>query len=256
MTESEKKAAYNLRKAADQVRKRAENPLAFSELDQGYVTFCFDDLRTDQDSICSIFEMYGYPVCLAAIPKEFSKIGKGLKEARGSYTPGMTMLEVARKVVELGGEILVHNAKPITQENNTDFLFMYVSFILSKQSIENAGFAPRGFIGAGGKGRIIQTPEIEQWLVGNYDYATNGTAEVYQLRRRDLNGEWNNLKKLIDKAVENHTWLRICGHDYSSGDGKTFRNEKDLMELLQYCKDAGVRVVTFSYMYDHFVSPE
>ena len=249
MTESEKRNSYDLQEASEEV---GNNGIRLAEPDQAYITFCFDDLRTDQDSICSIFEMFHYPVCLAAIPARFSKIGTGLKEPRGSFFPGMTMLEVAQKVVELGGEVLVHNTKPITEQTNTDFLFMYDSFVLSKQSLQNAGFSPRGFVGAGGEGKVSQTPEIEQWLLGNYDYATNGSSEVYQLKRYDINIYWDELRDFIDEAIENKSWLRICGHDYSTGKGKSFRNEEDLIELLQYCKEKGVHVVTFEYMYDHF----
>ena len=245
-------SGYDLAKAAALVAKRAQHPIRFAQLDQGYVTFCFDDLRSSQDSICSLFEQFGYPVCLAAIPENFSCVATGLQQNRGSYYIGMTMLEVARKAVDLGGEVLVHNTRPITEQTNTEYGFMYDSFVRSKQSIENAGFHPRGYIGAGGTGRITRTQEIEQWLIGNYDYATNGTSEVYSLKRHDINSEWDRLREMIDQAVEEKTWLRIVGHSYDEGGGKTFRNEQDLVDLLQYCKDRGIQVVTFAYMYDHF----
>lgn len=55
-------------------------------------------------------------------------------------------------------------------------------------------------------------------------------------------------------AKENKTWLSFMCHSYAYGNGETFTGEDDLRDLLSFCKENGVAVVTCSYMFDRFSS--
>ena len=254
---SEEKKVYNLLLADEMLHVRSLNPFRFKLFDQGYVTFVFDDLIQDLDSIAAVFEEYGYPMVLAAIPSRIENTAAGLAEKKGSYSPGMLMKDVMKTVVELGGEIMVHNTEPvITESNQYDHDFMYEYFIQAKKDLENAGFSPRGIIRAGGKGAINKSEEIERWLIGNYEYSNMGVSDNYMLERKSINRLAYEVKNDIRFAKESNTWIRFMCHGYAFGNGETFRNERDLRELLDYCRDTGIEVVTYAYMYDHFGSTE
>ena len=83
----------------------------------------------------------------------------------------MSVKEVCDRVVILGGEILAHNSSPVINVTNQyDYDFMHKYFITTKKQLEVNGYNVRGIIRAGGTGAISGTPEIEKWLIGNYEY--------------------------------------------------------------------------------------
>lgn len=238
------------------------NPFKYKPFDKGYVSFVFDDLRSQQDSIASIFELYDMPLCLAAIPSRMGVIANGLTQARGSFTPGMYMYEVVEKVVQNGGETMAHNSVVINRENQYDYDVMWNYFVYTKQRLENwlSRTGPiRGIIRAGGSNQISSSREIERWLYANYEYSDLGNhpeMECYHLNRVNINQPLATIKSLIDDCERNKTWLRFYGHDYDYGGGTTLTGEQDLMDILDYVASKNVGVATFAHMYDTFRSTQ
>ena len=247
---------YSLSVADALIRQEKKNPFQLAALDKGYVTFVFDDLMNEIDSIASIFEQYQMPLCLAAIPAKMSQRATWLEQTRGSFTPNMLKSEIMRVVVSNGGEILAHNTAPVVNVTNQyDYDFMYGYFVKCKKAIEEEGFRVRGIIRAGGTGAISGTPEIERWLIGNYEYSNIGSAENYNKDRININQPLNDLKAAIQDAYTNHTWLRIMGHGYGAEHlGDYLPDEAALEAILDYCNTLGITVCTYAYIFDNFSS--
>lgn len=249
--------AYNLYVADALIREARKNPFRFAALDRGYVSFVFDDLLTDLDSIAATFEEYGYPMGIAAIPDRLDYRATSLTAARGSFKPGMAMREIMAAVAANGGEIMAHNSSPVVSaDNQDDYEFMYGYFVQAKRDLEAAGFFPRGLIRAGGDGAISATPQIERWLIGNYEYSNIGTAVNYSQDRVSINRTSDVVKADILDAYNNKRWVRFMCHGYSFGGGATFASEADLRSILDYCKQLGVAVVTYADIFDRFSSSE
>lgn len=246
--------AYDLNIACQLIRHEKQNPFVFDTFDKGYVTFIFDDLRDDIDSIASIFELYNFPVCLASIPDKMGTTCTFLQQTRGNFTPGMTKKEVMQQVVANGGEILTHNTSVITAETQFDYNFMYDHFVTSKQALQDAGFEVRGFITAGGANAITRTPEIHKWLVGNYDYSDAGLTANHDLRRYTIQITQAEMKAKLLDAYNNHKWLRFSAHDYAHGESGTFMGEEDLIDTLEYCQSIGIEVATMATVFDRYAN--
>jgi len=243
------------------IRDALRNPFVLKPLDKGYVSFVFDDLRDQTDSIASIFELYNMPLCLACIPARMGVIGTGLTQARGNFVPGMYMYDVVKQVITNGGEALVHNSTVLNRYNQFDYDTMFSYFFDSRTDLEHWGEPyvgkVRGIIRAGGADMISNSPEIDRWLYNEYDYSDMGyhpEMENYTWERTTINRPLSEIKSLIDDAVTNKTWLRFYGHDYSYGEGETLTGEQDLMDILDYVQSSGITVVTYGYMYDTFGS--
>ena len=255
--ENETNREYNLRLADEMIRVRKLNPFLLSPLEQGYVTFVFDDLTKDLDAIAAVFEEYGFPIVIAAIPSRLDESADGLEAERGSYRPGMLMRDIMKTAVELGGEIMAHNDDlVVTEENQYDHFMMFDYFIKAREDLEEAGFSPRGIIRSGGKGSINYSDETERWLIGNYEYSNMGIARNFALERKSINRLPAEVKSDIKEAYETNGWLRLMCHGYKFGQGETFRNETDLREILDYCRYLGIPVVTYAYMIDTYGSTE
>ena len=231
-----------------------EDTFSWQTFDDGYVSFVFDDLRHDIDKIAAIFEEYEYPLCIAAIPAALSFTADGLTEENGSFQPNMMMRDVCTQVEENGGEIMTHNISVITNTTQENENFLYNYYILAKQVLEGEGYTIRGIIRAGGEGQIDRSSITEAWAYGNYDYSDFGYTPQHQLDRITLNQEVTYIKTHIDRAKENHTWIRFMGHDFEYGNGFSFKDENDLREILDYCQYKEINVVTYAYMYDNFGS--
>ncbi|MBR6424478.1 MAG: hypothetical protein IKS29_00810 [Oscillospiraceae bacterium] len=246
---------YNLNMASKLVELEQRNPFRMLELDKGYVSFVFDDLWTDLDLVAAIFEEYGYPLGVAAIPENLGRTANGLSQSRGSFTPGMGMPQVVNQILANGGEVFAHNDPWVTETNQWDYAFMYDYFVSCKQKLEAAGFHPRGILRAGGTGRLHDSDEIQRWLVGNYEYSDMGSSLPQYMfdRIATVNAPFSTIQSQIRAAKANKQWLRFGGHSFQY-QSDSFTREEDLAAILQCCQDEGVEVVTFGYMVDHFGS--
>ena len=245
---------YPLNIAEALVREAKKNPFEFSTFDKGYVTFVFDDTRSDMDLVASIFAEYDFKLGLATIPSHLNQTCNGLNEPSQGYTPGMTRKAVCDRVVALGGEILSHNGAVINQERQYDYDFMYNYFVQTRKDLEANGYKVRGIIRAGGTGSISHTPEIEKWLIGNYEYSNQGTAINYSQDRANIASGVDAAKTLILNAYNNHTWAKFMGHGIASTTSGNQISVSDLREILSYCQTLGIAVVNYSDMFDNFSS--
>ena len=234
------------------IREKNRNPFEFKTFDKGYISIVFDDLRNDIDLVASIFAEFNYPLCISAIPQHLNNMASGLKTASNGFETGMRMKAIMQKVVENGGEIFSHNIDVVTIENQYDYDFMYSYFTNNKKILTDNGFNVRGLIKAGGEGAIDKTTEIEKWLLLNYDYSNQGTAVNYSHDRIYLNQPVNTIKNIISDAITNKKWIQLYGHTLTGQEG--YISESNLREILQYCKDNNVDIVTYSYIFDNYSS--
>lgn len=232
------------------IREAKRNPFEWKSYDKGYVSFVFDDLRDSIDHFAAVFEEYGIPICIAAIPARRYFQASGLTEPKGSYTVGMDMRQVMQTAQGLGGEIMTHNSIVINSRNQYDYSTMYEYFVNSKDTLEELNLTVRGIIRAGGPDQISRSPEIERWLVAEYDYSNMGYTLNHTLERESINQPVADIKALIHNAATNHDWVRFMLHDYDYGD--YFTDETVLREILDYCVSEGVAVVTYAHMFDTF----
>lgn len=248
--------AYNLNIADALIAENKKNKFCMKTLDKGYISFVFDDLKNNIDSVAAVFEEYDMPLCIAAIPDRLNVKATGLNAASQSFTVGMSMSEVMAQVVTNGGEILSHNTEVVTATNQYDYDFMYDYFVNSKSSLENAGFTIKGLIRAGGTGAINNSTEIDRWLIGNYSYSNMGTLPQYSFERISINQPIADIKTAIDNCATNKTWIRFMCHDYNYDGGQTFYSETILREILTYIGTKDAEVVTYEDMIDEFGTDE
>lgn len=248
------KVAYDLGIADGLIRAEKRNPFAFAPFDRGFVTFVWDDLRSDIDLVASIFAEYGFPIDIGAIPSKLSDTASGLQAASHGYTVGMTMLEVCEQVVADGGEIMAHDNTIVTSDNQFDYDFMYNHYVETRKQLERAGFNIRGFMRAGG-GTVSHTPQIERWLIGNYEYSNDGVAVNYYQDRVTIDVDLDTLKARVLAAKTNHTWVRFMCHQLwpSENQGIT---ETTLRALLDYIVEIGLDVVTYADVFDDYSSSQ
>ena len=254
------------------LRAMGRTPFAFKPFDEPMVSFVFDDLRSDLDLTASIFAEYGVPLCVAAIPENLDNQASGLASASQGYDPNMTMREIMNKIVEDGGEIMAHGSTPITDTNQHDDDFMRQYFVTSKETLEAAGYKVRGLIRVGNSGTLVAsrpTELIEEWLAGCYDYSNMGdnvdttAADPYYM---ETNYSVNRvlfsstsvaaIKAQIDAAIQSPKWLVYGGHQVSGSGSAADFPEAALREILSYCANNNVRVVTWAYVFDHYSGTE
>jgi len=248
------KAAYDLGTADALVRAEKRNPFAFAPFERGFVSFIWDDLRSDIDLVASIFAEYGFPIDIAAIPANLSNTASGLQTASHGYTVGMTMQEVCEQVVADGGEIMAHTGSIVTSENQYDYDFMYDHYVEPKKQLERAGFNIRGFMRVGG-GTVTHTAEIEKWLIGNYEYSNDGVAVNYRQDRVTIDTDLTTLKARVLEAKTNHTWVRFMCHQLWSTENQGI-TETNLRALLDYIVEIGLDVVTYADVFDDYSSSQ
>lgn len=256
--------SYSLDIAATLLRQERRNLFKMKPYPSGYLSFVFDDLWTDLDSVASLFEQYGYPLCVSAIPDNLGRTGDGLSTTRGNFTPGMNMLDIVNQIVANGGEVFAHNTEVIGyDEDRFNYDFMYNYYIETKKTLESNGFKIRGLISSGGTahdGSAVArgTEEQNLWLIGNYEYGSGGSLPQYSTytQRTTINQSVEDIKAVILDAYTNHKWIPFMCHSYTFGGGITFTGESDLIEILDYIDSLQIPVVTYAYMFDHYGSTE
>ena len=252
-----KAKAYDLSMADALVRAEKRNPFVFSAFDHPYISFVWDGPYPDLDKVAAIFKGYNYPICVGAMPSFMYATANGLSETTNGYTVGMTMPALLAKIVENGGEIMVHPDGYVTTINQDDYDNMYQCFVGDKEAIESYGFTVRGYVRHGGIDNIANgTPQIERWLIGNYEYGNQGTAVNFNLGRHSIADTLDNLKAKVDAAVAANGWLRFMCHNFDTTSPNGV-SEETLVALLNYIQSiSGVNVVTYATMFDTFSSSQ
>lgn len=211
-------------------------------LDKGYVTFVLDDCRGDMDSVADLFEEYEIPLCIGAIHDQLYNSTSGGKESR---------LDVCRRVVQNGGEILAHNAEPLTEELLDDFQTKSEHFYKDKKYLEAYGFKVQGIILAGGEGQVAGSEKSDAWVRTYFNYSDlygiQEKGEPYYHQRLWLINCKDNYKKIINDAVENKQWVSFFFHEFAEVD------KEKVEEILQYVSSMSkekLEVTNYSTIYE------
>lgn len=204
-------------------QKKSWNNQIEKPMDKAYITFVIDDCRADMDLVADVFEEYQIPLNIAAIYQQFYNSSSKGQEST---------LEVCRRVVKNGGEILAHNATPLTEELLADFQTNQEHFYKDKKYLEAFGFDVQGIILAGGKGQVVGSRESDMWTRTHFAYSDlyglEAKGEPYYHQRVFLAECKDNYKEIIQDAVEQKQWISFYFHDFSEVD------EEKLREILQY----------------------
>ena len=232
------------------------DPIIYSELDKGYITFVNDDSRPGVNEFADLFISKNTPLCFAAIADNLLNNASDLTETR---------LDVALRVQEAGGEILAHNAPVVTMETINNKEFMYKYFVTQKQLLTRMGLNVNGIILAGGSGQVVGSPLTAKWASAMYKYSdllgeknntTLGIDSVYYHSRGGLNNYNNDVEKIkadIDKAIEEKTWKVFYFHD--SGEVSLETLEK-ILNYINSKNNNEVEIVTYNTMYEKFAKRE
>lgn len=195
-------------------------------LDKAYITFVLDDCRPDMDEVADLFEEYNIPLCIAAITEHFYYPASKGEESR---------LQVCRRVVKNGGEILAHDGVALTQELLEDFPTKYKHFYKDKKYLEAYGFDVQGIILAGGEGQVVGSQESDAWIRTHFDYSdlygVEEKGEPYYHKRVWMINCKDNYQEIIQEAVENKQWVSFFFHEFAEVD------KEKISEILQYVSD-------------------
>lgn len=227
-----------------------KDPTLYKKLDKAYITFVNDDTRPGMDAYADLFISKNVPLVLATVPSALLDNASSQEETR---------LDVARRVEAAGGEIMAHNAVPLTQEGFSDYNTMYSFFIRTKQTFNYYGFDVNGIILSGGTGQVTGAKESEEWVSSIYSYSDLYGVEykqkeialdsVYYHRRGGLGNFQNDVEKIkqsIDKAIEEKSWTVFYFHDANEITTDT------LGQVLDYVNSKSedeIEVVTYKEMY-------
>lgn len=192
-------------------------------LDKAYVTFVLDDCRGDMDAVADLFEEYDIPLCIGAIYNQFYNSTSQGKESR---------LDVCRRVVQNGGEILAHNAETLTEESLDDFQTKSEHFYKDKKYLQAYGFEVQGIILAGGEGQVVGSKKSDAWVRTYFNYSdlygVEEKGEPYYHQRLWLINCKDNYKEIINDAIENKQWVSFYFHEFAEID------KEKVEEILQY----------------------
>lgn len=220
-------------------KNNSEHPL-----DKAYITFVLDDCRADMDSVADLFEEYDIPLNIGAIHSQFYNPTSKGEESR---------LEVCQRVVKNGGEILAHNAIPLTEELLNDFQTKYEHFYKDKKNLEAYGFDVQGIIFAGGEGQVVGNKESDMWVRTYFNYSdlygVEEKGEPYYHQRIWLINCKENYQEIIQEAVQNKQWVSFYFHEFAEVD------EKKMREILQYVSNISekeLEVTNYATIYEKF----
>ena len=229
----------------------------YQKLDKAYITFVNDDTRPAVDTYADLFIEKQVPLVLATVPE-------ALIENASSGTE--TRLEVARRVQQAGGEIMAHNATPLTEDGLSDYSTMYSFFVRTKQLFNDYDLDVNGIIVSGGTGYVAGIEETEKWASSIYSYSDLYGMEydrkeialdsVYYHRRGGLSNYGNDLdaiKAAINNAIAQKSWTVFYFHDSNE------INDEILSQVLDYVNsisETELEVVTYKEMYEKYATKE
>ena len=234
------------------------NPVVYSDLEKSYVVFTLDDSRYDIDQIADLFIEKNVPLSLATIPDALFNIASNHTETRQ---------QVAQRVKDAGGEILVHNATPIRSEdtaNDEDFIYEY--FVGQKQKLASMGFDTDGILLAGGEGDVLMgSPLTAKWayslykysdLLGDYYDGNQNKSSFYYYWRSWLGDYKDNSSRMerdIDYLADNSGFTVFYFHDTSE------ISIAEVSAMIDYIKAKGsdkIEFTTYRDFYQQFAKRE
>lgn len=251
----------NKRKLENEINQKYEeyqkDKTLYKKLDKAYITFVNDDTRASINEYADLFISRDVPLVLATVPELLIE---------DAYNQTETRLEVARRVEDAGGEILAHNATPLTEEGFCDYNTMYSFFVRTKQLFNYYNFDVNGIILSGGSGQVIGAQESEKWTSSIYSYSDLYGVEydkkeivldsVYHHGRKGLakyESDLYKIKQEIDSAITDKTWLVLYFHDSSEIDTTVLGKVLDYVNS-KSAKD--LEVVTYKEMYQKNATKE
>lgn len=229
----------------------------YKKLDKAYITFVNDDTRWQMDQYAQLFLRKDIPLCLATCPDALIENASTQKETR---------LEVVRRVVDAGGEVLAHNATPLTEEGFSDYNTMFSFFVRQKLLFNHYGFEVNGIILSGGTGQVVGSEKSEKWVSSLFSYSdlygvaySNKdicTDSVYNHARGGFysyQGDVEKMKAQVDNAIANKNWHVFYFHDAND---VSLENLETLLDYVKAQSEKELEVVTYKEMYQRFAEKE
>ncbi len=217
-------------------------PMTWKEMDKGYITLIFDDVRADFPQIFEIVSKeYNLPLC-AAVPSN------NIKNAPATL----------HELQDRGGEILSHTKSHLViKPFVTPWADVEVQLGDSYRILTEEGFNVNGIILAGGTGQIGVTDTEYRGLIElitnkYYKYSDKyGLSTQYWKQRNWFSGRTlDQLKSIVDTHAANKTWEVIYGHDLNEVSAENLRA---FCEYLVEQQNLGkIKVVTYKYMHENF----
>lgn len=232
------------------------DPIIYKNLDKAYITFVNDDTTSETQKFANLFIKNNVPLSLAAVNNNFQNYAADGTES---------ILSVVRRVTNAGGEILAHNANPITASTIEDNDTLYNYFVVQKKLLSRYGFNVNGIILAGGNGQIVGDARTAKWASALYSYSdilgeeykgAYGIDSVYYHYRTAISNYYNDIDKIkqtIDSAIEKKEWKVFYFHNTNEVSLET------LQATIDYIKSKGIdniEMVTYKDMYKKFASRE
>ena len=234
-----------------------KDPTLYKNPEKAYITFVNDDTRSGMDEYADLFISKNVPLVLSTVPGALLDNASSQKETR---------LDVARRVEAAGGEIMAHNATPLTQDGFSDYNTMYSFFIRTKQTFNYYGFDVNGIILSGGTGQVTGAKESEEWASSFYSYSDLYGVEykqkeialdsVYYHYRGGLGNYQNDVEKIkqsIDKTIENKSWTVFYFHDENEITKETL---EQVLDYVNSKSEDEIEVVTYKEMYQKNAAKE
>ena len=217
-------------------------PMTWKEMDKGYITLIFDDVRADFKTIFEIVSKeYNLPLC-AAVPSNNIK------------NDPATLHELQDR----GGEILSHTkSHMVIKPFQTSWADVETQLGDSYRILTEEGFNVNGIILAGGTGQIgVSDTEYRALieLITNkyYKYSDKyGLSTQYWKQRNWFSDRTlDQLKSIVDTHAANKTWEVIYGHDLTEVSEENLRAFCEYLVQLQ--NEGKIKVVTYKYMHENF----
>ena len=232
------------------------DPILYDEFDKAYITFVDEGANDDIDKVANLFISKNVPLSFATYPENLLNVASDMTETR---------LDVALRIQESGGEILIRNYQIASEDKLNNKEFMYEYFVSARQRMINMGLSVYGILLSGGKGQVAGSPVTARWVCSTYDYSdsygepyisSEGFDSVYNRWGGKGASAFNNnaqsIKEYIDEVIQNRGWAVF------SFQGLTDFSIETMNEVLDYIKskDSAIEITTYKTMYDRFAKKE
>ena len=221
-------------------------------MDKAYITLVVDDNREDLiDSYNIVVKEYNFPLCAAV--------------NTWSITSPKRNIDLLHDIENHGGEILSHTISHYPLNSTYSEEVIKEEFLGSWQILREYGYNVNGIITAGGSGldssasfREYLEPIISQRYY--YSDAYGVSAQYYRPRKwlgeKTATSCYDNIKNIVDNAIENKSWEVLYWHNLGEFDIKSdaTTGEANFIKLMNYLKekeDAGLlEVVTYKDVHE------